>query len=399
MFWQICQKLAFHLFHQEVFMQYRKFGRQEWNVSEIGLGCEHLQGKSTDTVVEVVNTAIDAGINILDCFMSEPGIRSDLGIALQTRRRKMLIQGHLRSVWKNGQYGRTMDPDAVKESFEDLLTRLQTDYIDFGMIHMVDSEKDFHEIFDGPIIRYALNLKSQGVIRCLGISSHNSSVARLAAESGLIDCMMISANPSYDMLHPSRMKLSPSQEDLDCIQGMDSERARLYQLCENQGIAITTMKTFGAGRLLNPTLSPFRKPMTDYQCIHYVLDRPAVVSAMIGMKTAEEVSRAAAYYSASDDEKDYTPILQLSPNYTEAGVCVYCNHCLPCPAALNIAQINKYLDLVPMGGPVPPTVQAHYENLSHTATECLQCGACEQACPFNVQIRRRMSDAAILFGQ
>ena len=382
-------------------MQYRKFGKQDLLVSEIGLGCEHLQGQDTAAVVQVVEAAMESGINILDCFMSEPQVRSDLGLALAGNRERMMIQGHLRSVWKDGQYGRTLDIDETRRAFEDLLERLKTDFIDFGLIHMVDRRQDLLEILDGPIMAYALSLKRQGVIRHLGISSHNSAVALQAAETGLLDCMMISVNPAYDMLHPAQMRLRPSRDDMDSrsVRGMDPDRAQLYRTCERMGIAITTMKTLGAGILLRPELSPFGQAMTDYQCVAYALDRPAVASAMLGMKTTEEVSRAAAYDRAAPEERDYTGILRMAPQYHENGACVYCNHCLPCPAGLDIARVSQYLDLVPEGGAVPPTVQAHYESLSPTASACIGCGSCEAACPFGVPVRQRMERAARLFGK
>ncbi len=382
-------------------MQYRKFGKQDLLVSEIGLGCEHLQGQDTAAVVQVVEAAMEYGINILDCFMSEPQVRSDLGLALAGNRERMMIQGHLRSVWKDGQYGRTLDIDETRRAFEDLLERLKTDFIDFGLIHMVDRRQDLLEILDGPIMAYALSLKRQGVIRHLGISSHNSAVALQAAETGLLDCMMISVNPAYDMLHPAQMRLRPSRDDMDSrsVRGMDPDRAQLYRTCERMGIAITTMKTLGAGILLRPELSPFGQAMTDYQCVAYALDRPAVACAMLGMKTTEEVCRAASYDRAAPEERDYTGILRMAPQYHENGACVYCNHCLPCPAGLDIARVSQYLDLVPEGGAVPPTVQAHYESLSPTASACIGCGSCEAACPFGVPVRQRMERAARLFGK
>lgn len=381
-------------------MRYRAFGRAPIKVSEIGLGCEHLEGKPTEQVVQVVNAAIDAGINILDCFMPEPKVRSDLGTALDGQREKMQIQGHLRTVWKDGQYTRTLDIDAAKRSFEDLLTRLKTDYIDFGMLHMIDNAKDFHAIFDGELLRYAQELKQQGVIRYLGVSTHNSAIALEIAQTDLLDCMMLSVNPAYDLLPPDRMKLRLQHEDLQHeVRGIDPARAALYRACQSRGIAITTMKTFAAGLLLNAQLSPFGCALTDYQCIRYALDRPGVVSAMLGMQTVEEVERAAAYDRASAAETDYTEILRLSPQYHQAGACVYCNHCLPCPAELNIAQINKYVDLARQSEHVPSTLQAHYESLSHTASECLQCGHCEASCPFGVPVRERMKQAATLFGR
>lgn len=381
-------------------MRYRAFGRAQTTVSEIGLGCEHLEGKPTEQVVQVVNAAINAGINILDCFMPEPKVRSDLGTALEGQREKMQIQGHLRTIWKDGQYTRTLDMDSVKRSFDDLLTRLKTDYIDFGMLHMIDNPQDFHAIFDGELLKYAQTLKQQGVIRYLGVSTHNSAVALEMAQTGLLDCMMLSVNPAYDLLPPDRMKLRLHQEDIqDETCGIDPARAAVYQACQSGGIAITTMKTFAAGLLLNAQLSPFGQALTDYQCIRYALDRPGVVSAMLGMQTVDEVERAAGYEQASEDETDYTALLRLSPHYHQTGACVYCNHCLPCPAELNIAQINKYVDLAGQSEQVPPTLRAHYESLSHTAAECLQCGKCEASCPFAVPVRERMKQAVTLFGR
>ena len=90
-------------------MKYRTLGRTGFKVSEIGLGGEYLEGKPLKQVCNTVDAAMDAGINLLDCFMSNPDIRSDLGTALKGKRDKMYIQGHFRSIWKNGQYGRTMD--------------------------------------------------------------------------------------------------------------------------------------------------------------------------------------------------------------------------------------------------------------------------------------------------
>ena len=238
------------------------------------------------------------------------------------------------------------------------------------------------------------------MIKCIGVSTHHSGIALEMAQSGVLDCMMLSVNPAYDLVAPSRMKLQLAPEDLQqSAQGLDPIRASLYRVCQQQGIAITTMKTFAAGLLLHDKLSPFGKALTDYQCIRYALDRPSVTTAMLGMKTVEEVARAAAYAEASPEETDYTSLLRLSPKYSQVGACVYCNHCLPCPAGLNIAQIHKYVDLACVGDTVPPTIRAHYAALSVTASACIGCGSCEKACPFGVQVRERMQQAVSIFGK
>lgn len=188
-------------------MQYRTLGRTGMKVSEIGLGCEHLQGQDQKNVEAVISSALDHEINIMDVFMSEPQVRSNIGTALQGKRDRFMIQGHIGAAWLDGQYCRTRDMGHCQAFFEDLLTRLETDYIDIGMLHFVDTQEDFDGTFHTGLIEYALNLKEKGKIRALGMSSHNPVIAAKAVETGWIDVLMFSLNPAYDLL--------PEETDVD----------------------------------------------------------------------------------------------------------------------------------------------------------------------------------------
>lgn len=168
-------------------------------VSEIGLGGEWFNGLSQEESTAIVDAAAKSGINYIDIFMPQAPTRDHLGIALKGRRDQFIIQGHLCTIYEDGQYTRTRDIEKTKHSFQDLLTRLQTDYIDVGMIHYVDSEEDFRTVFDGPVLEYAKELKAKGVIHHIGMSSHNPHNALKAVESGCIDVLMFSINPAYDM--------------------------------------------------------------------------------------------------------------------------------------------------------------------------------------------------------
>ena len=128
-----------------------------------------------------------------------PIVRDHVGIALEGRRDKIYIQGHLGTIHKNDQYERTRNMDEVKSSFDDMLTRMKTDYIDFGMIHYVDTEADFKKVIDNGIYDYAVELMNQGIIKKLGFSSHDPVIATKMASLPHMSLCMFSINPAYDM--------------------------------------------------------------------------------------------------------------------------------------------------------------------------------------------------------
>ena len=180
---------------------------------------------------------------------------------------------------------------------------------------------------------------------------------------------------------------------------MDPQRQLLYETCQRLGVGITVMKAFGGGDLLRGDISPAGKALTPFQCMSYALDRPAVASIMNGARTVEEMKRNLAYEDASDEEKDYAAALASFPNISWKGQGMYCGHCAPCPQGIDVATVTKFLNLGKAQGDIPETVREHYAVLPHTASECIQCGACETRCPFAVDIRQNMADAAALFGK
>ncbi len=380
-------------------MRYRELGKTGLKVSEIGLGGEWLERHNTEEVKAVIDCCEELGINILDCWMSEPNVRSNIGKALAGKRDKWIIQGHFGSTWQDGQYVRTRNLEKVEEAFADLLTRLQTDYIDLGMIHFVDEEAEFHRIMEGEFLSYVKAQKEKGVIRHIGMSTHNPRVAALAALPGEIEMILFSVNPAFDLL-PASEDLNKYFEDsyAEGLAGIDPERAKLYQICERQGVGITVMKGYAGGRLFSAQTSPFGVALTPVQCIHYALTRPAVASILAGYDTPEQVREAAAYETASEEEKDYASVLANAPHHAYFGQCTYCGHCAPCPMEIDIAMVNKLYDLAAMQPEVPATVRAHYAALSANAGDCIACGGCEERCPFGVPVVERMEKAKELLG-
>jgi len=386
-----------------VTMEYRKLGRTGIKVSAIGIGGEGFENKSYEDCEALIDCAIKEGISFIDIYNSNPEVRSNVGKALSKYpRSSFVIQGHLGSTWDNGQYRRTRDVNEVVNAYEDFLTRMQLDYVDVGMIHYVDDQKDFDNIFNGEIIKYAKELKAKGVIKSLGISTHNTEIAFRAVETGIIDVILFSINAAYDML--------PATEDVNILfeestfenriyKGIDPKRDTLYQTCQNAGVALTVMKGYAAGVLLSDKQSPFEKALTPVQCLHYCLTRPAVASVMVGVSTTNQILAATAYVTASNKEKDYSEVLANAPRRSFSGHCMYCGHCAPCSKKIDIASVNKYLDLACIQEEVPETLKNHYDLLEHHASECIECGLCMKNCPFGVEIINKMKQAVTLFGK
>ena len=381
-------------------MEYRELGRTGIKVSVIALGCEGFVANEGALTEQLLNAAEQGGINCIDLYAPQPEMRSRLGKWLRGRRGKFVLQAHLCTVWQEGQYKRTREIGEVKASFEDLLTRLATDYIDIGMIHYVDSLEDWEAVAGGPVMAYARELQAQGKIRYIGLSSHNPAAAMQAVQSGLIDVLMFSVNPCYD--------LQPANEDCYALWdgknydrklvNMDPEREALYETCSRLGVAITVMKAFGGGDLLDEELSPAGKALTVNQCLHYALTRPGVAAVMSGAHTVDELEKCLEYTTAADVEKDYAAAFATLPKISWEGHCMYCGHCAPCPQGIDVAAVTKFLNLTKAQNSVPETVREHYAALRHHAGECVKCGACEKRCPFKVTVIQNMQEAVKVFG-
>ena len=379
-------------------MRYRNLGNTGLRVSEIGFGAEWLPRHSREEGVELIHYAQSLGINILDCWMSDPEVRTTIGLGIKGSREKWILQGHIGSTWQDGQYVRTRDVDKCREAFEDLLIRFDTDYIDLGMIHYVDQESDWNSLMNGPYIEYVRQLKAAGTIHHIGLSTHNPLIAIKAIECGEVEMIMFSINPAFDMLPASEDINTMYAEEYDAeLGGIALERAQLYRLCEERGIGITVMKPYAGGRLFSAERSAFGVPLTPLQCIHYCLTRPGVSSVLTGFDVKEHIDDAVAYETASPADCDYASVLANAPKHSCSGQCTYCGHCKPCPVHIDIPMVNKFYDLAVMQHEVPASVREHYFALEKTAADCIHCGGCETRCPFQVPVVERMKLAAELF--
>ena len=380
-------------------MNYRNLGSTGLEVSELGLGCEGFIDMEPEEAQRVFDQAFAAGVNCMDLYSPNPTLHEYVARAMAGRRDKLILQGHLCTVWQNGQYKATRRLPEVKVAFETMLKNLRTDYVDIGMIHYVDSVALWRQIAEGGILDYALDLKRQGKIKHIGISSHNPEAALAAIASGHIEVLMFSVNPCYDLQPPDEdiEKLWAEESYAKPLLNLEPKREELYEACQRLGVGITVMKAFGGGDLLTDD-SPAGRALTVCQCLHYALDRPGVAAVMVGAHSGAELATSLHYEEASPAERDYAAAFAEFPKISWQGHCMYCGHCAPCPQGIDVAMVTKLLKLAKAQGAIPETVREHYAALPVKADACIGCGACNSRCPFCVDAAANMREAAEIFG-
>lgn len=381
-------------------MQYRELGNTGLKVSEIGLGCEGFLGKDERECDRMFSLAFERGVNCMDLYSPNPELHKAVGRAAAAHGVHLILQAHLCTVWKNGQYMATRNLAEVKTSFEKMMQNLGTERADIGMIHYVDSEETWNKVISDGILDYAKQLKREGRIGHIGMSSHNPLVALKAVESGEIEVLMFSVNPCYDLLPGDEdvNKLFEENSYSKPLFNIDPVREKLYETCQRRGVGITVMKVFGGGDLLTDD-SPAGKALTVPQCIHYALTRPAVSAVFAGAHTEAELAASLRYEEASEEERDYAAVFATFPKISWQGHCMYCGHCAPCPKGIEVASVTKFLNLAKAQKAVPETVREHYNALRAHAGDCIACGACEKRCPFGVRIIENMKAARAVFGK
>jgi predicted aldo/keto reductase-like oxidoreductase len=370
-------------------MQYRKLGRTDLDVSAIGIGTEHLYRQPREMVVSVIRGAIEGGVNYFDLPFSLPDYLDNLCVAFRGYRDRVLLTGHLGSTVKDGQYYKSRNARRCETSLLDVLARLSIDHVDILFLHNFNSVNDWDKIVKpGGVLELAQRLREEGRARAIGISGHYNAVVERAIDSGLVDVVMFPIN-MFSHAMPGRKEL--------------------LDRCLRQGIGLVAMKPFGGGRLLNQR-GTFRVPgyqtsgeafkaritaeITPVQCLSYTLAQVGVSLALAGVKSDPELAAALGTLQATEAERDFSGLLSDFGRYVE-GECTYCSHCLPCPEVIDIAQVNRLLDLAEFG--LTEDLHLAYGALAVKASACTECGVCEKRCPFGVQVVLRITQAAQLF--
>ena len=370
-------------------MEYRKLGRTGLEVSAVGLGTEYLINLPREHVVAVVREAIEQDVNYFDLFFAQPEFRDNMGEAFSRDRERVMLAAHLGATWVDDQGDRSRDPAVCEQYFHDFLGRFRTDYVDVLMLHNCDEQDDYDQLMrSGGPVDLARRYKQQGKARFIGYSGHTVETSLQAVRSRDIDVLMYPVNLAGHSI-PGRNEL--------------------FSECVARGVGLVAMKTYAGGKLLQEwqRLDMHRfyfggesrefdrsKAVTPVQCMAYTLAQVGVATVVPGCADLDQLSDTLAWLTATDGEKDFSDIVADFREYV-TGECVYCNHCLPCPSSIDIGHTIRLLETA-RGAP-SAELRAEYDAMPSNASDCTQCGQCEERCPFGVETMSKMAQAEKLF--
>lgn len=364
-------------------MDYRKLGKTGLSVSEIGLGMNYMQKQPQEIVLRVVQKAIENDVNFFDIPQHSPQFLRYLSKAFSGSREQIHLAHHLGARVKDGKYQKIRDLEEIERIFTKALAQLNTHYFDVVFLHHVDDVVDYEKIVSSDnLLELALRYQKEGKANFIGISTHRETIALNAAQSGIFDVIMLPINIGNNA---------------------DPEINTMQTECIKEGVGLVAMKPFAGGKLLRKNqkvnlVSPrtgeamekaIPKTINAVKCISYILSQKGISTVIPGVKDLKELEATLAYLEATPKEKDFSSILKEFDVYLE-GECVYCNHCLPCPADIDIGSTLRLSDLAKAG--TNTQTQTEYNALPTKASDCIECGDCEERCPFHVKVIEKMKE-------
>lgn len=375
-------------------MKYRtmRFIGGEENVSLLGLGCMRFPLNEDGTIDEaqaeaMIGRALNAGINYIDTAYPYHKGESEpfLGRALKKYPRNSFYLATKLPVWL------VNSVEDAERLFKEQLSRLQTKYIDYYLLHALDAGR-WEKLVKEGIIEWAEAKKASGKIRHLGFSFHDTyPVFREILTYRQWDFCQIQYN--YMDEH--------SQAG---VEGLRYAHAK--------GIPVIIMEPLRGGRLVNLLPESAKELFAQDEehrtpaelALKWLYDQPEVTCVLSGMNSMEMVEqnvRTASEYGVGcmteSDRALVEAVRQEITKHVKVG-CTGCGYCMPCPRGVDIPGTFRcynamYSEGKKFGRRDYLQCTAFRKNPA-SASQCVGCGKCEQHCPQHIEIRRELKAAA-----
>lgn len=370
-------------------MLYRK-DRKGNEISQLGFGCMRFTKKGSafdfDKAEKEVMQAVRAGVNYFDTayiytgseelmgkIFKKNGVREQIHIATK------LPQYMLRSI------------DAVERTFREELKRLQTDYIDYYLMHMFTDIHEWENLRHIGIEDWIAGHLADGSIRNIGFSYHGDQD------------MFLKILDAYDW--------DFCQIQYNYLDEHSQAGRRGLEAAYKKGIPVIIMEPLRGGKLVNmlpkEAHEAIAKSDRGYTAaewgLRWLWDQPGVTCVLSGMNSSEMVAeniRIASEMTVGQfTETDFQTIEEIRKaiRKKEKVGCTGCRYCMPCPKGVDIPGIFHYYNLSSIEKK-STTRKEFARNMglrkdSCMASQCIKCGKCEKHCPQHIAIREKLQEA------
>jgi predicted aldo/keto reductase-like oxidoreductase len=366
-------------------MQYRTFGKLDWQPSALGFGAMRLPTINDDPAqideplaTRMIRYAIDQGVNYVDTAypyhqqMSEPLV----GRVLQDGYRERVKLATKLPVWL------VEKAEDFDRYLNEQLERLQTEQIDFYLLHGLNGDR-WPEVRDLGVLRWAEGAIADGRIGHLGFSFHDE----YEVFKEIVDAsdLWLFCQIQYNFM------------DVDYQAGRKG-----LEYAADRGLAVVVMEPIRGGRLTKsvpPSVqaiwdsSPVQRTPADF-ALQWVWNQPQVSLVLSGMTAMEHVTENVASAERSGagtmTAGELAVVERVRAEYDRLCPipCTDCKYCLPCPSGVNIPRVFEiYNDLMMYGDENrAQMVYNMFMKEDERANLCIECGECLDKCPQMIEI-------------
>lgn len=335
-------------------MEYRILGKTGLKISRLGLGGIPIQKIDARGTKELIGELLDKGVNFIDTARGYTVSEEYLGFGLEGVRDKFVIATKSTSRTK----------EAMAKDIEASLEKLRTDYIDLYQIHNPGAKDLDTVIGKGGALEALLEARAQGKIGHIGITLHSAELFKRVLDFEWVETVMFPYNI------------------------VETQGEELIRECAERNIGFICMKPLAGGAIEDAKVA-----------IRFIVSNPSVTVVIPGMAEASEIEeniRAASDVSPlreDEIEKIESIRADLGTNF-----CRRCNYCAPCTAGISISAVFLLEGYYSRYDLKEWAVQ-RYSQLEKTAADCIECGACETRCPYNLPIRDMLKRAKDVMGR
>jgi predicted aldo/keto reductase-like oxidoreductase len=365
-------------------MQYRKFGKLDWKVSALGFGAMRLPIIDNDPskineelASSMIRYAIDHGVNYIDTAYPYHGGQSEIFVG------KVLKEGYRNKV----KLATKLPSWLIKKSddfdiyFNEQLDKLQTEYIDFYLLHALN-KNSWNKLLQHDVVEWAEKTIKSGKIKHLGFSFHDDFDA-------------------FKYILDSNEQWTFAQIQYNYMDIKNQAGTRGLRYAASKGLAVVIMEPILGGRLVDPP-SPIldvwesaenKRTPADW-ALQWLWDQPEVSVVLSGMSQMSHVVENVASANVSgichleESDLDLIEVVREKYNALSPIPCTKCDYCMPCPNGVNIPRNFEIYNRGIMYDKIDDARKA-YNNWfaeEERAHNCIECLECEEKCPQNIPI-------------